>query len=158
MKAVMITLLLAASVWPEPAQANPVPVRLDSSGSDRAAIEALLATYTKAVSIKDQALFETLLLNKDIPFSDIGSAVGSGGAENGTRHYEAFRKDVFAGAPFIQHFQDIHIEQDGALAAVSLVFVNRSAEGTDWGWKTLQLLKVGGRWKIASEFYTGHPG
>jgi len=39
---------------------------------------------------------------------------------------------------------------------VSLVFVNTSPQGSSWGWKTMQLLKVSGQWKIASEFYTGH--
>jgi hypothetical protein len=55
-----------------------------------------------------------------------------------------------------QRFRNIHIEQDGALANVSLVFVNTTARGAAWGWKTLQLLKVEGQWKIASEFYTAH--
>jgi hypothetical protein len=27
-----------------------------------------------------------------------------------------------------------------------------------WGWKTLQLLKIAGQWKIASGFYTSHGG
>jgi hypothetical protein len=141
-----------------PASAAPTAARFDSVGEDRKAIEVLLDTYTKAVSTKDQALFETLLLNKDIPFSDVPSAVKAQGAAHGTEHYESFRKGVFEGSPFKQHFQDIHIAQDGALADVSLVFVNSSAQGSSWGWKTLQLLKVSGRWKIASEFYTGHPG
>jgi hypothetical protein len=50
----------------------------------------------------------------------------------------------------------VHIQQDGLLAQVSLVFVNSTAQGDTWGWKTMQLLKVAGQWKIASEFYTGH--
>jgi hypothetical protein len=41
---------------------------------------------------------------------------------------------------------------------VSLVFVNTSPDGSSWGWKTMQLLKVSSQWKIASEFYTGHAG
>ena len=45
-----------------------------------------------------------------------------------------------------------------AFANVSLVFVNTSTQGSSWGWNTLQLLKVGVKWKIASEFYTGHAG
>lgn len=136
----------------------PVPANFESVGDDRKAIEALLQTYTKAVSSKDEALFETILLNKNIPFSDAPSAIGANGAEAGTQHYESFRKSVFEGPPFTQRFQDVHIRQDGPVADVSLVFVNSSPQGSSWGWKTLQLLKVGGRWKIASEFYTGHPG
>ena len=103
-------------------------------------------------------MFESLLLDKDIPFSGIGATDRSGGARVVTANYDSFRKGVFQGPPFTQRFQDVHIDQDGRLASVSLVFVNTAADSTSWGWKTLQLLKVGGRWKIASEFYTGHPG
>jgi hypothetical protein len=134
----------------------PIPSNFASTGADRQAIQTLLDAYTKAVSTKDQALFETLLLNKDIPFSDVDSAVKAQGAERGTSHYESFRRGVFEGPPFTQKFQDVHVAQDGPLAEVSLVFVDSWAQGTSWGWKTLQLLKVAGQWKIASEFYTGH--
>jgi hypothetical protein len=134
------------------AAATPVPASFESAGDDRKAIEALLRTYTKAVSSKDEALFETILLSKDIPFSGVAAK----GADRRTQNYESFRKGVFEGPPFTQRFQDIHIAQDGSLADVSLVFVNTSPQGSSWGWKTLQLLKVGGQWKIASEFYTGH--
>jgi hypothetical protein len=82
----------------------------------------------------------------------------SSSAPGATDQYQAFRDGVFGGAPFTQRFQDIHIEQDGPLASVSLVFVNTSPKGSSWGWKTIQLLKVARRWKIASEFYTGHAG
>ena len=57
--------IIAAAV---PASASP-PRSFESSGTDRAAIEALLRTYTIAVSSKDEALYETLLLNRDIPRS-----------------------------------------------------------------------------------------
>ena len=73
-----------------------------------------------------------------------------------TRHYDAFLQGVFGGPPFTQTFQNVRIPQDGPLADVSLVFVNASSGHTSWGWKTLQLLRVAGKWKIASEFYTGH--
>jgi hypothetical protein len=139
-------------------RAAPVPSSFASSGQDASQIKALLDTYTRAVSTKDEALFETLLLNKTIPFSDVGSAARSNGTAGGTSNYEAFRKGVFEGQPFTQRFERVHIEQDGSLAAVSLVFVNTASAGSSWGWKTLQLLKVAGRWKIASEFYTGHAG
>lgn len=142
---------LAASP-PDFAATTPVPPSFDSTGADRRAIEALLDTYTRAVSTKDEKLFETILLNQDIPFSDVGSAMKSGD----THHYASFREGVFAGAPFTQKFQDVHITQDGPLAQVSLVFVNTADGQSSWGWKTLQLLRVAGQWKIASEFYTGH--
>ena len=143
-------MLIAGSL---PAQT--IPARsFESVGDDRRAISALLDTYTKAVSMKDEALFETLLLNKEIPFSDAQTAVQHGSIVGGTHNYEAFRKGVFGGAPFRQSFKDISIQQDGALAQVSLVFVNTDAAGSSSGWKMLQLLKIGGRWKIASEFYT----
>jgi hypothetical protein len=138
--------------------ADVIPGSFDSVGEDRNDIEKLLDTYTRAVSGKDQALFETLLMNKDIPFSDASSAVRAGGADHGAQHYDSFRKGAFGGPAFTQRFQDVHITQDGLLAAVSLVFVNTSTQGSSWGWKTLQLLKVNGKWKIASEFYTSHPG
>jgi hypothetical protein len=96
-------------------------------------------------------------LNKEIPFSDVSSATKAGGADHGTQHYDSFKRAVFGGPAFTQRFQDVHIDQDGPLAEVSLVFVNTSAQGSSWGWKTLLLLKVNGQWKIASEFYTSHP-
>jgi len=152
-----VAALVVAATSPCQAQATtPIPSSFASTGAERQAIETLLDAYTRAVSTKDQTLFETLLLNKDIPFSDVDSAVKAQGAERGTRHYESFRRGVFGGPPFTQKFQDVHIAQDGPLAEVSLVFVNTSAQGSSWGWKTLQLLKVAGQWKIASEFYTGH--
>ena len=157
-KTAIATILFAAAtscLAAEPAS-TPIPPGFASTGADRSAIEALLESYTRAVSTKDQPLFETLLLNKDIPFSDAGSAIKGKGADGGTRRYESFRRGVFEGPAFTQKFQDVHIVQDGPLADVSLVFVNTATDGSSWGWKTLQLLKVDGQWKIASEFYTGH--
>ena len=138
------------------AQTTPIPTNFQSTGADRAAIQVLLDTYTKAVSTKDQALFETVLLNTSVPFSGVGQAIDAKGAPAGTQNYESFRQGVFQGGAFTQRFQDIDVRQDGPLAQVSLVFVNTSAGGSSWGWKTMQLLKVDGKWKIASEFYTGH--
>lgn len=69
------------------------------------------------------------------------------------RHSE---RGGFECPPFTQTFKNVNIEQDGNLANVRLVFVNKDARSSSWGWKTLQLLKVNGTWKIASEFYTGH--
>ncbi|WP_343615616.1 hypothetical protein [Novosphingobium sp.] len=149
-----VTLVFSATSLAAAPYRTPVPPRFDSRGADRQAIEALLGHYTQAVSTKDQALFETLLLSKAIPFSGVPLSGKGGNAE--TANYEGFRKAVFEGSPFTQRFQDIHIEQDGPLAHVSLVFVNTTAKGQSWGWKTLQLIKVGPDWKITSEFFTGH--
>ena len=146
----------AFATSPVPASTVPIPASFESSGDDRRAIESLLSTYTRAVSTKDQALFETLLLNEDIPFYAASSAIRAAGVVEGIRQYERFRKAVFEGAPFQQRFQDVHIQQDGALAEVSLVYVNSTARGSTWGWKTMLLLKVGAQWKIASELFTGH--
>ena len=146
--------LLLGGAAPAPAE-NATP-QFASTEADRRAIGALLSTYTTAVSTKNQALFEELLLGKDIPFSGIGRAVTPG--TNDLRNYAEFRKGVFEGPPFVQRFQDVQIEQDGSLANVRLIFVNSGAGGRSWGWKTLQLVKVGSQWKIASEFYTGHSG
>jgi len=115
-----------------------------------------MCAYTTAVSTKDQARFEALLLNKTIPFSDVGSAISAKGLPAGTENYDSFRKGTFQGPPFEQRFQDVKILQDGPLAEVSLVFVNSTSKESTWGCKTMQLLKVDGRWKIASEFFTGH--
>ncbi|MES2057660.1 MAG: nuclear transport factor 2 family protein [Pseudomonadota bacterium] len=156
MKGVLVSFLVLISAIASTVSATPVPASFDSTGTDKAAIETLLDSYTKAVSTKDQALFESLLLNKAIPFSSASSAIKAGTTEQSTRHYDDFRKGVFEGPKFTQRFQDIHIQQDGPLANVSLVFVNTSSQGSNWGWKTLQLLKVDGRWKIASEFFTNH--
>ncbi|UAK25544.1 hypothetical protein [Sphingomonas nostoxanthinifaciens] len=102
-------------------------------------------------------MFETLLLNKNVPFAyvpDDSAAV----ARKGTADYEAFRKGVFEGEAFTQSFRDVSIAQDGNVADVRLVFVNTSPGSTSWGWKTMQLLKINGSWKIASEFFTSHAG
>ena len=157
LKRASLCLLMVISVGlPTTISAAPSYSQFESVGPDRVAIEKLLAEYTAAVSTKDQARFEALLLNKTIPFSDVGSTVAAGTAPSGTQNYETFRRDVFEGPPFIQRFQDVKILQDGPLAEVSLVFINSAAGGSSWGWKTMQLLKIGGHWKIASEFFTGH--
>lgn len=133
-----------------------IPSGFESAGDDRQAIEALLRTYADAVTTKNQSLFETLLLNRSISFSAAGQIVHAHSPDVSTRNYDSFRAGVFDGPAFSQSFRDVHILQDGPLAEVSLVFVNRAADGDGWGWKTLQLLKVAGQWKIASDFYTGH--
>ncbi|MCQ8242367.1 hypothetical protein [Rhizosaccharibacter radicis] len=138
------------------AAASPLPDELAATVPDRPAIQELLDTYTRAVSTRNQTLFESLLLNKQIPFAFVGGAAGPNARIGAERNYEAFRKGVFEGAPITQSFSDEQIRQDGALADVTLVFTNVAASGRSRGFKTMQLLKVGGRWKIASEFFTGH--
>ncbi|WBO23889.1 hypothetical protein [Sphingomonas abietis] len=154
MRILIASTLLLAAVAPASARDIPVPRDFSSRDADRAAISALLATYTRAVSSRNQVLFETLLLNKDIPFSDPAWVARPKSSENPTQNYEAFRKAVFEGEPFRQRFRDVHILQNGGLADVTLVFVNSTAKDSSWGWKTLQLIKVAGHWKIASEFFT----
>lgn len=158
MKKLLSGAALALSVAPAMAAPYrmPVPATFESRGEDRTAIGVLLDTYTKAVSTKDQALFESLLLDKAIPFSGVPLSAEGKGAFVQTSHYEEFRKGVFEGEPFTQTFRDIQIHQDGTLAQVSLVFENTTATAKSWGWKTMELLKVDGRWKIAAEFFTGH--
>jgi hypothetical protein len=157
LRTVSFSLLLLLLMCGATQAETPSPsIQLQATEADREAIRALLGKYTKAVSTKDQMLFESLLLNKHISFSHAAVAVKRASEADGTENYEQFRKGVFAGPPFTQRFQDIRITQDGVLADVSLVFINTTANGTSWGWKTLQLLKVRGQWKIASELYTTH--
>ena len=154
MKTLFLAMLPMIAALATPAAAS-IPSRFAAVGTDAAAIRDLLDTYTRAVSTKDQALFETLLLSLQVPFSGVPDA---GFAANPSlQGYAEFRKGVFQGQPFTQRFENVNIRQDGPLANVTLVFVNSSAGvPSTWGWKTLQLLKVEGRWRIASEFYTGH--
>jgi hypothetical protein len=107
----------------------------------------------------DRAAFEALLLNEEIPFSATDEVVTphAGGQNADTHHYQRFRKSVFdSGRRYTQHFYNVHIQQDGDLAQVSLDFITQETQSGrgGFGWKVLQLLKVQGRWKIASEFYT----
>lgn len=158
MKALLSGVVLA--MLTVPAIAGPyrtaVPASFESRGEDRQQIEKLLENYTKAVSTRDQTLFESLLLDKAIPFSGVPLVQKAGDPPIKTANYEDFRKGVFEGAPFKQEFENVHIEQDATLAQVSLVFVNTTPEEKIWGWKTMQLVKVNGQWKIAAEFFTGH--
>ncbi len=134
----------------------------ETTAADEMAIRAILTAYTTAVSTGNQAAFEALLLNDRIPFSSTSSAVGPKADPKTveTRRYSEFRKAIFeSGVRYSQQFYNVHIQQDGPLAQASLDFVTREAENGrgGYGFKTLQLLKVAGQWKIASEFYTGRP-
>lgn len=155
MKVPRLALALLSFAAPAAAIAAPAPASFAATGADRIAIEMLLATYTRAVSTKDQPLFETLLLNPAVPFAGVPD--GGVKLEAEVRDYAGFSRRVFKGPAFTQRFQDVRIAQDGGLADVTLIFVNTRADGSSsWGWKTMQLLKVAGHWKIASEFFTGH--
>lgn len=157
LKTLLAAALLAAAASVTAADtpaAPPIPSSFDAAGPERAAILELLANYTKAVSSKDQPLFESLLLNKAIPFSYVPDGPGAHLAS--IANYEDFRRGVFEGRPFTQRFSDVHIQSDGNLAVASLVFVNTDGHGETWGWKTLHLLRTAGGWKIASEFFTIH--
>lgn len=150
MKYLMLLLLLVSNLG----MADGIPAHFDSAGADRDAIEGLLAHYTQAVSTKDQALFESLLLATTIPFSYVSTGTPPAPAE--FKNYEQFRRGVFEGPPFTQRFTQVHIEQDGNLANVTLVFINTRDKRDSWGWKTMLLLKTTQGWKIAGEFFTSH--
>lgn len=130
---------------------------LKAAMDDDASIRALLDAYTGAVTRKDPAAFEALLLDERIPFSYVDAGKGLK-KDADLRGYPGFRQAVFGGTErFSQTFDHVRIERDGALAAVTLHFQTRSVPGPSVfeGFKTLQLVKVDGRWKIASEFFTG---
>ena len=156
--------LLAMAIAPFASLAQDAPAFLgqhQTSAEDRQAIGKLLETYTSSLSNGDQAGFEAILLDDQVPFSGTYELTGPGteGKAVGTRHYRNFRKSVFqSGKHFTQKFYNVHIDQDGALAQVSLDFITQEPKtgGGTYGWKTLQLLKIQGHWKIASEFFTAN--
>ena len=129
---------------------------------DDVAIRHLLDAYRAAVKAGDEAAFASLLLNERVPFLAVRPGVLGNAKADGVdqQRYADFRQAIFGSAQrYEQRFDNVRILQDGALAQVSLDFVTVNA-GTDnggYGWKTIELLKVGGRWRIASEFFTGYP-
>ena len=155
----VLTLALATSMIPMPSFATTLPTdpsRHAPSPEDREAINALLERYTECVSNGDEAGFRALLLDDDIPFSAVApSRDGKPMTSTTLRRYADFRDAVFrSGRHFQQRFDNVRIEQDGALAQASLDFVTRRGEGGAAGWKVLQLVKTADGWKIASEFFT----
>jgi len=133
----------------------------ETHADDIRAIRKLLTTYTTSVTNGDEAAFETLLLNDQVPFSSTNELVDPKADAHAvdTRRYSRFRQAIFAsGVRYTQQFYNVHIEQDGVLAQVSLDFVTKEAESGrgGYGWKVLQLLKIRGQWKIVSELYTAH--
>ena len=153
---------LLAAMAPLAAMADAGPAFLrkhETNSADHQAIEKLLATYTTSLTNSDEAAFEALLIDDQVPFSSTDEIVGRGGDAQPvvTRNYQSFRKSVFeSGVRYTQHFYNVHIDQDGPLAQVSLDFLTRETKGErgSYGWKTLQLVKLQGQWKIASELYT----
>lgn len=133
----------------------------ETSVDDKQAIEHLLATYTQSVTDGNEAAFLGILVDDNVPFMSTDN-LDAGKADPQhveTRRFDQFRKSVFhSGRRYEQHFYNVHIDQDGPLAQVSLDFVTTDASSHKggYGWKTLQLLKVQGKWKIASEFYTAY--
>ena len=127
-----------------------------TSSVDRQAIEALLASYTRCVTEHDEAGFRALLLDEKIPFASVQESAVSDNPPD-LRQYEGFRQAVFAsGQRYREKFYNVRIEQHGPLAQASLDFVTEQVSGkrsSSTGWKVLQLVKVGDRWKIASELY-----
>ena len=161
----LIPLLLLAA-FAAPANAVPAPPAAfagqhAATPEDAAAIGHLLDAYRAAVKAGDQPAFAALLLNEHVPFLGVPStALGKAKADGvDIQRYADFRSAIFGSDQrYEQRFDNVRILQDGALAQVSLDFVTVAA-GTDrggYGWKTLELLKVGGQWRIASEFYTGY--
>lgn len=138
---------------------SPVPVS-STDNADRQAIEALLGNYTRCLTERDEAGFRALLLNEEIPFTSVQESTAPEKSAD-LRHYENFRQAVFGGSQrYRQTFYNVRIDQHGPLAQVSLNFltepVTRDGKSSKSlpGWKVLQLLKIGDRWKIASELYT----
>ena len=129
---------------------------------DAAAIHHLLDTYRAAVKSGDEPAFAALLLNEHVPFLAVQASPLSKARADGVdqQRYADFRQAIFGTAQrYEQRFDNVRILQDGALAQVSLDFVTVDA-GSDrggYGWKTIELLKVGGQWRIASEFFTAYP-
>ena len=158
-------LLLAAIAMPAIAVPPPPAAfagQHSATPEDAAAIGRLLDAYRAALKSGDQPAFAALLLNEHVPFLAVQSGPLAKAKPDGVddQRYADFRTAVFGSAQrYEQRFDNVRIQQDGALAQVSLDFVTVDA-GTDrggYGWKTLELLKVGGQWRIASEFFTAYP-
>ncbi|MFZ6710872.1 hypothetical protein [Undibacterium sp. TC9W] len=125
-------------------------------------LRLILANYVQAFSNGDRVLFESQLLDLNIPFSYIPDNI------NGNKKYDLqsvqkyadFRKSVFeSGSKLKQRFSNIKIEQLGSLAQISLDYesAGRDQDYQGKGWKVIQLIKINQQWKIASEFYNGYP-
>jgi ketosteroid isomerase-like protein len=159
------TLFQLAIAAPLAAQATPAALAFLSqhhtNAEDISAIARVLDTYTRAVSSGDEKAFVELLLDEQVPFMATSglSKAGADAEPVDTHRFAGFRQAVFHGGKKLeQQFYNVHIEQDGPQAQASLDFVTKEAGTQDgsYGWKTVQLLKVNGQWKIASEFFTAY--
>ena len=161
----LLPFLLLATLAPVAFAVPPPPAAFaahhEPTAPDRAAIEHLLDAYRAAVKSGDEAGFAALLLDERVPFlavetADLGKVQPK---DVDLQRHADFRRAVFgSGKHYEQRFDNVRILQDGAMAQVSLDFVTVAA-GTDsggYGWKTMELLKVAGGWRIASEFYTAY--
>jgi len=135
--------------------------RNEPKAQDEAAIRELLANYTASLSTGNRGAFESQLLDLNIPFSHVkgGAGVVNNPGLAMFQDYADFKKIIFGGGKrYQQRFSNIRIEQVGNLAQVSLDYqtalVGDPYEGS--GWKVMQLIKLNGQWKIASEFFTGY--
>lgn len=128
---------------------------------DEVAIRKLLANYTGSLSAGNREAFESQLLDLRIPFSHVDG--GAGVVDHPSlatfQDYARFRKIIFdSGKRYQQRFSNISIEQVGNLAQASLDY-QTTLQGDQYegsGWKVMQLIKLNGQWKIASEFFTGY--
>jgi len=130
------------------------------SAAEQKAINALLETYTSSVSDGDAQRFESQLLDLKIPFAGVWNDLPASANLAAIQDYAGFRKSIFeSGKKFKQRFSNIKIEQVGSVAQVSLDYETALKEASydGKGWKVIHLLKVEGRWKIASEFFTRYP-
>jgi hypothetical protein len=134
-----------------------------ASPEELALINQLLAQYTGSVTDGDAKRFESQLLDLNIPFSgmskDVGAPAGVASLAN-VQNYQGFKQAIFgSGKRYKQRFSNVKIEQVGLLAQVSLDYETALQDEpySGKGWKVLHLLKVGGHWKIVSEFYVGYP-
>jgi hypothetical protein len=136
---------------------TPSSAAASAASTDEAAISQLISNYPRFVMNRNQKGFESLLLDKDIPFSSVSAHNPITGSA-GLRHYEQFRQAIFGGTyKYRQTFSNVKIDRTGPLAQVSLTFTVERLDGkgeTYTGWKVLQLVKTNGAWKIASELYT----
>ncbi|ANH70167.1 hypothetical protein ABE85_01770 [Mitsuaria sp. 7] len=130
------------------------------SPEDQTLIHQLLLQYTGSVTDGDAKRFESLLLDLNIPFSGASKDFGASAGLANVQNYQDFRKAIFgSGKRYKQRHSNVKIEQVGLLAQVSLDYETALQEEpySGKGWKVLHLLKVGGHWKIVSEFYVGYP-
>ena len=132
------------------------------AAEDNVKIQQVLANYTRSVSEGNRELFESQLLDLNIPFSGIpnGGKFLKPSQLASIQNYSGFRKGIFeSGQKFQQRFSNIKIEQVENLAQVSLDY-ETALQGTPYdgkGWKVIQLIKLNGQWKIVSEFFTSYP-